>query len=246
MKHLIPHLLIVLIFLGCKDPGPAPAIDTAAIDLKYDNIHQFEIKKGNAGLAPSKYKWASSNEKVGTIDVNGLFKARKIGQTKITAVADGKTFESNVTISPYNTFVVEPIVNFSLDKPAIKVRETGDVLYEGDNWIYFERDTESLRRVGYFFENGKLAYSVLLFNYTLANMASNAAKFATYYNERYPNKENIGGKIAYVDDEKTLAIFYEHDEYIGYNAQYYSYKSAPQKFALVKSFVSREFGSKPL
>ncbi|SEI42369.1 Ig-like domain (group 2) [Dyadobacter koreensis] len=233
MKNLIPHILIVLLFLGCKDRGPA-TIDAPSIELNYDNVHQFAIKKGKEDIAPSKFKWTSSNEKVGTVDGNGLFKARKIGQTKIIANGNGQTVESNVTVTPYNTFVVEPILDFSLDLPAIRARETGEVLFAGDYWIYFERDNESLRRVGYFFENGKLANAVLLFNYTLANMASNAAKFATFYNERYPIKENIRGKIAYVNDEKTLAIFYEHDEYIGYNATYYQYNNVPDKIRRIQ------------
>jgi len=236
MKHLIPYFLIVLTLLGCKDPVPATRIDSPVIDLKYDNLHQFIIKKGKDEIAPSKFQWTSSDEKVGTVDSNGLFKARKIGQTKIRAMADGKTFESNVTISPYNTFVIEPILEFGLDEAAIRTKEIREFLTKSGNWVYFESASPSVRRVAYYFENDKSVHSLLLFQYTLENYASNIAMFGTYYNERYPNKENIGGKVAYVDDNKTLAIFYAHDDYIGYNTAYYPYKNAAQKIGLAKSF----------
>lgn len=222
MKSPFLAALPLLLFIACSksDPEPAVTIDSSTLDLKYDGEHQFKLTKGTDEITTTSYAWKSSDEKVGTIGVNGLFEARKIGKTTIVATAtDGKSVQSEVTISPYTTFLTEPIKDFYANKESIKSLEKRKLYYESTDGLIFEGDNSNVEYVGYTFKNGRVNSGIVIFNSTTGIVDL----IGTFLSERYPHKGAFDGKIGFIDDEKKFAVVLSVDPSLGLNAIYIPY-----------------------
>ncbi|WP_159468018.1 Ig-like domain-containing protein [Dyadobacter sp. 3J3] len=222
MKHLLLLSVCALLFTGCsksedKTPEPETIIDSPTIELKYDSQHQYALKKGSADVFPSTFNWISSNEKVGKVDANGLFKARKIGETTITGTAYGKNVESKVTITPYVTLFTEPYIEFGALKETIKSKEKRKLLTETATGLLYEGSSiTQTRAVLYVFTNQRLASAGILFE----NATSTVALSSTFLKERYPDRATIDGKVYMLNDERTWGVVLTVDPSYGYMGVY--------------------------
>ena len=223
MKNLFPFLIAVISLASCskKDPEPGLIIDSPTIDLNYDKNHQFVLKKGTEDVFASTLKWRSSDEKVGTVDANGLFKGRKIGETTISGTADnGGIVESKVTIKPYVTIFTEPVTDFGSTIASVKSKEKRKMIGETADGMAFEGSLGSqTRAVMYLFTNGKLTSSLILFE----NSTSTVTTSSTFIKERYPDRVTDSGKVYILNDARTMAIIMSVDASLGYNALYMPY-----------------------
>jgi hypothetical protein len=219
MKNLLPLLLSVLIFTSCskKDPEPEIIIDAPTLDLKYDQQHQYALKKGSDDIFASTFTWKSSDDKVGTIDANGRFSARKIGVTIISGTESGTSVESKVTVSPRVTLFTEPVIEFGATKADIKSKEKRKLLQETDEGLAYEGQSGTQTRgVVYLFPGGKMSGAIMLFD----NATSTATISSTFIKERYPDRETQDGKVYILNDERTMGIIMSVDADYGYMAMY--------------------------
>ncbi|MDQ6477845.1 Ig-like domain-containing protein [Dyadobacter sp. LHD-138] len=185
MKNLLPLLLSVLLITSCSkksDPEPSVIIDSPTLGLKYDQQHQFALKKGSEDIFASTFAWKSSNEKVGKIDANGRFTARKIGETTITGTSNGKNVESKVTISPLKTFVTEPILEFGSTIANVKSKEKRKLVQETDDLLVYEGENSKVKLISYYKQNGKITTALLIFE----NITTTVMDVTTYFKERFP------------------------------------------------------------
>lgn len=204
-----------------EDPEALLLINTPTIDLKYDETHQFALKKGNEDLFPSTLSWTSADDNVGKVDANGKFVARKIGETLVTGLgSEGQKVESKITISPYVTNFDEPILEFGTSMASIKSKETRELLFEGSYTLQYKGTPGSLSEtITYIFDNKKLqiAWS------QSGTLQSTWKAMKTFSNERYPIKEVFTDANVQVDDQKETLIYLDRGNYYGHSINYYSY-----------------------
>lgn len=220
MKHL---LLILIIGSSCllscsKDAEPETTIDTNAVNLKYDQNHQFLIRKGSEGIPGSNFKWDSSDDNVGTISTDGNFKARKIGGTTITAKLKDQIFTSQVIVSEYSSLFTEPGIQFGLDKATIKQTSRGLLAQESENLLIYNAFDNSLKWIIYIFEYNNLIGVVLDFDDSEAVQK----EVKLFYKERYPVIATIKdtNDSIYINDERDKAIHLTKNESLGFYASY--------------------------
>ena len=218
MKYICLLFTGILFFTACsKDAEPETTIDRASINLKYDQTHQFEIRRGSENLS-SLYNWTSSDSTVGKISAGGMFKARKIGSTRIKATSNGKEFSSSITVSPYSTIFEEPEFEFGLNKDTMKERTTKLLAQESENVLVYVGGSANVNKFIYAFNNDKLVGVAV--DYADSDNVQKEVK--TYYKERYPilmplldRKDSI-----YINDGKNKAVYLTNNESIGFYASY--------------------------
>ena len=92
--------------------------------------------------ANQKAKFSSSDPFVATVSDNGKITAKHVGQTVVTATADGQTKECSVTVKPISNLYKEPILDFNLTKNDVKAKETRPLEDESDTeLIYTDKKT---------------------------------------------------------------------------------------------------------
>lgn len=184
-KQLLTLVAISLIFTACskKESTPESTIDVTELSLNYDKQHQFTIKQGNNDIDESTYIWTSADVRVGTIEASGLFQAKRIGTTTVTATKDGKSLTSKITVSPYVYFFIEPYVSFTSNKTTIKSQETRPLETGGETTtsLLYKGENNKITNVFYGFENGLLQGSIVVFN--ISNILPK--DLATFFVERY-------------------------------------------------------------
>ncbi|WP_159473231.1 Ig-like domain-containing protein [Dyadobacter sp. 3J3] len=221
MKCFLLLLSAAFILSSCsksKDAEPEITMtDPKTLELKYDQEHQFVMKKGNEITAGNLFGWSSSDQNVGTVAYDGKFKGRKIGTTVVKATAGGKEFMSTVTITPYSQIIKEPSFDFGSDKAAIKAKTTQLLTEEFDNYLVYAGNNSAINRIIYFFQDGLLASVAIDF----ADTDEIEKEVTTFYKERYPIPvlTQTGGNV-YINDEKTQGIFLDRNDSIGFYASY--------------------------
>lgn len=221
-KLLLPLCLLMLLSCSKKDPEPSVIIDSPTLDLKYDQQHEFKLKKGAEDIFPSTFNWVSSDEKVGKVDANGLFKSRKIGKATITGTSKegGSSVISDIVVSPYTSFIVEPSVEFGATKQTIKSQEKRSLATESTDVILFDDSDPLIRFIGYLFENGRCTSSVVIFE----NTTRAVEQAGTFYKERYPEHGVIDdGVLGFISDARTHSVMMSVSDQIGFNALYFPY-----------------------
>jgi len=235
MKKLILFAFSTLLLASCskKDAEPQVSIDAKTLELKYDKTHQFVLTKGSEAVTASTFTWKSSDEKVGTIDANGNFKGRKIGETKITGTSTTSgAVESSIKITPYTTFITEPVIQFGVDAATIKGKEKRKLSTKStDNVLLYDGENSNITYVAYFLENGKVAAAFIIFASTATTLLTESV---TFFKERYPNIDASDSEVYLLNDEQTYGIILSVDATIGYNAQYVPYKKGGRKDLEVK------------
>jgi flavodoxin len=88
----------MLIMLMCavvekENVWAAPYISERTVIMNVGQTHTLKMKNAK------KVKWSSSDKKVATVSKKGEVKARKAGQTTITAKVGKKKYKSNITVS---------------------------------------------------------------------------------------------------------------------------------------------------
>ncbi len=244
MKKLILFATAMMALVSCskKDPEPEVSIDSRTVELKYDKTHQFVLSKGAEPVTASTFTWKSSDEKVGTVDGNGNFKGRKIGETKITGTSTTMgNVESTITIVPYTKFLTEPVVQWGADMATVKSKEKRKLsasLTTAD-WLVYEPDNASLQYVIYIFEAGKLISSVVIFTSTNAVVDESV----TFFKERYPNIEADKDAAYLINDENTFGIILSINSSVGWNAEYVPLKKGGKKDAVATEKIQKALKS---
>lgn len=222
-------LLFILIAASCSkksDLQPDVTIDTATIELKYDGQHQFVLTKGTTAVTASTFTWMSSDTTVGSISKDGNFKARKIGETKITAKGDGKTIEAKVTVSPTSTLTTEPVTDWGAAKTQIKAKEKRALDTETDSTLIYTGENTKVSYAAYLVGGSKLSTSALLLTSTQA-VASEAI---TFFRERYPNFGQVDdASVGFIDDDARFIILLGVDDSLGLYAIYSPFEGTLRK-----------------
>jgi len=216
MKKLSFLLLAAVFFTSCKkdDPEPALSIDNTELELKFDGTHQFVVKKGNENVTASSLTWTSSDELVGSVDANGKFTARKIGETTIKGTGSNGNVESKVKIVPYITNIIEPVVKFGATKAQIKADEKRTLLEEADDALAYNGTTGSYTdHVIYTFTDGKMDGAILQLTPNITQQM--IQNIATFLLERYPETMEDEGEVYSLDDKMNHIIVTTEHELLG-------------------------------
>ncbi|WP_373513375.1 Ig-like domain-containing protein [Persicitalea sp.] len=94
MNKISPLFLILVLFSGCKEKAPdlPIIINSPTAAIHYDETYQFVVKQGDKELSTQGYNWKSFDPRIGTIDANGLFSAKRIGKAKILIDKSGSDY----------------------------------------------------------------------------------------------------------------------------------------------------------
>jgi len=206
MKRLSP-LLVVLCLAACAThEEPLTIMSDTSVQLKYDGTHQFNLNKGNSTVAANEIVWQSSDNKVGTIDKNGLFEGRKIGKTEVTASTQNGSFKAEVEILPYYTTYVEPVLDFYKTRQAIKALERRELTSEdGQTMIYHIGNTKALSVI-YIFEKDQMIGCGVFFNNKSLKPEVN-----TFLRERYPESITRGDYPGYLADTENFTALIKEE-----------------------------------
>lgn len=153
----------------------------ANVTINYDKTQQFYVKNGSVNVSPSEFTWKSSDDKRGSIDVNGILTAKKVGTFEISATKNGKVVTAKVMVEPYQKFFTEPILEFGKTKEEIKALEKRELVRETNSALAYKGENGDIKNVGYTFDsNGKMITAIVLFPspYNIDNVT-------TFYKERY-------------------------------------------------------------
>ncbi|GHB65537.1 Ig-like domain-containing protein [Persicitalea jodogahamensis] len=229
MQKLLFVFVFSLALVSCKKDEVDPVvIDVTELELHYDDDYRFELTQNGERISSSDFTWKSSNEKVGTIDADGIFFAERIGETTITATDGTSTLSSLVTIVPYSTLAKEPVLDWGTNRANVESKEprerqsSANTVKDGvvTQEVSYKSANEKLREVVYVFEDDKLTTAALL----LANTQDVAAESIIFLEERYSFVKNEDNIFIYSDPEKATVGLQVH-ETIGLIVIYLPYKS---------------------
>src|SRR5690606_25567058 len=111
MKLTFYTTISALLLISCKKDNGTPdyTFNDREVTIHFDEIHEFEIKQGGKVVNPNTFTFYSSDLAVGTIDNGGLFTAKRIGESDVTAEGpNGSKLSAKVTVGPYYTLYSEP------------------------------------------------------------------------------------------------------------------------------------------
>ena len=204
-------------FVSCgkkSDPKPEKyVLSKTSLTTKYDEYYKFVITQGSLTIDPSNIKFTSSNPKTGTIGLEGLFDAKRVGDTKITAVIGETTLTADVTVTPYSTLCTEPILSFGALISDVKSKETRVLSSQNLEELVYAGENSKIRHVMYLFESGRLEASVLL----LADNNLIVEESVKFLSERYTYLGKTNNNVYVFENENaTVGLSYNTD--LGYNA----------------------------
>ncbi len=217
-KQLLALVTLSILFVACskKESTPKLMLDLHELSLKFDKEHQFKVTLDGQAVDGATVNWTSSDERTGTIGGTGLFKAKRIGTTTITAKRGEEVLTATVDVTPYATFFTEPYVDFTASKAVIKTKEKRLLAPNGEeaDGLLYIGENNKIQNVLYAFENGTLLGAMAVFK-TSALTSDELAKF---YLERYAY---IGetNDLAYLAFGQTIVAIGEHPN-VGFAAVY--------------------------
>ncbi|MFT3904288.1 MAG: Ig-like domain-containing protein [Niabella sp.] len=221
-KLTITIAVLTLLFTACskKDNAPSLSLSAERNDIKYDEAAQISTSTGSSG----EYEWSSSDEFVGTVSQGGLFTADHIGNTTITAKKGNLTATYKLTVSPRETFFMEPFVEIGAFKSTTKAKEKRTLYSETESVLYYKDPSPSIRNgIIYVFDAGKMTGAIVMFTATSAN----ATKVGTYYAERYLYMGSSSDIIFLSDNKKRYNIGIDpNDETLGFCSIYFENTSS--------------------
>lgn len=214
-------LLISAIFLkACSDPDPQISIDS--IDIKYDQQARIKVNQGSNTIDPVGFTWKLADEMIGTIDANGVFHARKVGETTVQLLnSEGQRIgETKVVVSPYSMLCAEPVTEWGASIASILSSETRSISIRENNHLEFNGENEKIKKVIYELgSDSKLNFSIL----QLSDNETTKKEADVFFKERYPESYNDGKTSYYYDDKKNQTVYLTNDEALGFSAIYIPY-----------------------
>lgn len=157
-------------------------------ELNYNEefVYNVETSAPYSSNLNKLFSWNVSDNKIGTIDENGYFKAKKIGNTKITATntMTKKNYTMDVVVQPMVPDFPLVLDGFGKAKNYIKLNEKRPLTSETENSIVYQTPTNEwgysiVRKIEYQFENGMLKNIIVNFDPERYNRVEH------YYRERY-------------------------------------------------------------
>lgn len=200
--------LLFLCFACSKDDSIKPELNQSEVSLHYDQGFVFNLQ------GASNVQWSSSDEFVGTIGENGNFSAKHIGETSITATQNGRTFTATVTVEPYITDIIEPVLKYGVYSETIRNEETREFIGEDASQVRFYGQGEREYRVYYNLKNEVVDNSVIVFT-PKVNLRDDLSVF---FGERYELLENTSERMSYINKEKTIGVSIQATFAVGVHA----------------------------
>jgi len=204
MKTTITLLLTVTsMVVGCGDDYDIDqfTLNATKLALHYDDVYPFSVKLGKTDITASTFKWSSSDEQVGTVDANGVFHAKRIGTTTISAANNTSAVTCNITIEPYETFLTEPMLSFGASVNDVKTFEQRKLSVDVSGSLLFSGENDLVNGVMYSFQDGKLTSCIVLF----ANTSELVERVKTFYSERYTYMGETDD-LLYFEGENNLLV----------------------------------------
>lgn len=232
MKTTITLLLtITSMVVGCGDDYDIDqfTLNATKLALHYDDVYPFSIKMGKTDITATTFKWSSSDEQVGTIDANGMFHAKRIGTTTISAANNASSLACTITIEPYETFLTEPTITFGSSTSDVKAFEQRKLAAEAPGSLLFSGENDLVSGVFYNFQDNKLTNCLVLF----PNSSDVLERIKTFYAERYTYIGETDNTL-YLEGENNLLVALNLKGTTGRNALYLQ-KSMEQTKALVSA-----------
>ena len=189
--------------IGCgksdNPPAPSPTLNVAEAKINYDKTFQFALTNGEAS------SWTSSDETVGTINTAGLFTAKKIGESTITATVAGTKLTAKVVVDPYIKDFADVLFKKGISIDDVLKFEKRELV---ENLRFMDSDRKNVIAVVYRFDE----FGFLGIDVGLTRTIDAREKFVTYLKERYPQTKysspsylefQIGNEGIALMDEKT-------------------------------------------
>ncbi|MFD2743855.1 MULTISPECIES: hypothetical protein [Sphingobacterium] len=113
--------------------------------------------------------------------------------------------------------ILEPLVNFGLQKYHIKSFETRGLLRESAGGILYSGQSRKEKELLYAFQDGELNSCILMFNMQEANIAADVARF---YAERYKLSGKIGDMYIFESPDQSFSVAVSTNKEMGLHAMY--------------------------
>ncbi|CAG5074668.1 hypothetical protein DYBT9623_05355 [Dyadobacter sp. CECT 9623] len=208
MKNIILLILLLTYAGSCREKttDPVPTIDVGSPDLKYDQTRQLKVMQGSQILDFKSYIWKIDDESIGTVRADGLFTARKVGESIISvSEQNGKLLsQTKIVVTPYSTLCTEPITERGISSAAILSRERRSLNSKLHTRLDFFGENEKVKKVIYELNSqGNLEFSVLV----LVNTKAVYEEAELFLTERYPTHITEEGMNYYLNDKRDQAIY---------------------------------------
>lgn len=143
----------------------------------------FSISKNGKLEDLSQFEWAVSDTLRGAFAQKGIFKAKRIGDVRVTAKRGNIVLEAVLKITPKETYITEPLMLFGQTKDVIKSEEKRELEVEISSGLLYKKDRDGIRGVLYTFDdnNKKMTGAFLL----LDGSGSFGKRSLSFINERY-------------------------------------------------------------
>lgn len=233
--NLFATALVVLLISGCSKNKiePDAVLNSSEVTLKYDETFKFKVKKGDKDIDFGLLTFSSSDELVGIMNNEGVFTAKKVGETTVKIMGEGVNLTAKVVVEPYQNFFIEPYQNFDGNISSIKKYEKRKLLNELSSGLIYEGENSDLKYVIYTIDKEVLSGSAAVFN-PIRNVMD---KVATYYLERYEFLGIDGTALYFKDSKRKFAVIIDVNTSLGFHSLYIDARSILSK----KFYISEKF-----
>ena len=208
MKKLIFIIIAFSItFASCKKELQSISLNQTSVEMKYDEKVQLEVSLSPADIeVPPELIWTSENERVATVDQQGLVSGNNIGETNIKVKTTDDRFEATckVTITPKTILFKLPVIQLGKDRSFIKASESRVLRLENEENLLYFGDNENELGVLYLLAHEILYNTIVFIDYKpwLLDLAN------TYLDERfdYAGYNETEKATYYIVNDKVMAL----------------------------------------
>ena len=208
MKKLIFIIIAFsMTFTSCKKELKSISLSQTSVEMKYDAKVQLEVSYSPSDIeVPPELIWTSENEKVATVDQQGLVSGNNIGETNIKVKTTDDRFEATckVTITPKTILFKLPVIQLGKDRSFIKASESRVLRLENEENLLYFGDNENELGVLYLLAHEILYNTIVFIDYKpwLLDLAN------TYLDERfdYAGYNETEKATYYIVNDKVMAL----------------------------------------
>lgn len=208
MKKLIFIIIAFSIsFASCKKGLQSISLNQTSVEMKYYEKVQLEVSFSPADIeVPPELIWTSENERVVTVNQQGLVSGNNIGETNIQVkTTDGK-FEATckVKVTPKTVLFKLPVIELGKTRSYVKASESRVLRLEKEESLLYFGDNENELGVFYLLAHDILYTTIVVIENKLwlLDLAN------TYLDERfdYVGYDETEKANYYIVNDKVMAL----------------------------------------
>ena len=208
MKKLIFIIIAFSItFASCKKELQSISLNQTSVEMNNDEKVQLEVSFSPADIeVPPELIWTSENERVATVNQQGLVAGNNIGETTIQVKTTDEKFEATckVKVTPKTVLFKLPVIELGKTRSYVKASESRVLRLEEEESLLYFGDNENELGVIYLLAHDILYSTIVVIENKpwLLDLAN------TYLDERfdYVGYDETEKATYYIVNDKVMAL----------------------------------------